>query len=188
LLQQAAEGDVPSTESALARARQAESQALLEYSRVLRIFSYLTVEGKLPQKDQGEEPPPRKGPSIISVVDDDESVRDSTRTLLRSAGYQVATFESAERFLDSGDLANTGCVVLDVRMPGMDGLELQRRLNASQADVPVIFLSAHDDARSRRLALDGGALDFLSKPFEAGALVTAVQVALMRRHADSRET
>jgi CheY-like chemotaxis protein len=188
LLQKEAEGHVPSTDSPLARARRAESEALMEYSRVLQIFTSLTLDGKMPQqKDAPEEPRRPEGPSIISVVDDDESIRDSTRTLLRSAGYQVATFESAERFLDSGALARTECIVLDVRMPGMDGLELQRRLKASQASVPIIFLTAHDDARNRRLALDGGAMDFLCKPFEAGALVTAVQAALTRRQVDLRE-
>jgi CheY-like chemotaxis protein len=185
LVQEEADVHPPSPESPLARARDAESRAHLEYSRVLQIFADLTLHGQLPHEGaHPPEPAQSKGTSIISVVDDDESIRDATRTLLRSAGYQVATFESAERFLDSGALANTECVVLDVRMPGMDGLELQRRLNASQAGVPVIFLTAHDDARSRRLALDGGARDFLCKPFEAGALVTAVRAALARRQMD----
>ena len=121
----------------------------------------------------------------VSVVDDEESIRDSTRMLLRSAGYQVSTFASAELFLKSGAVAETECLILDIRMPGMDGLQLQSCLNDSGAGVPIIFLTAHDDAKSRRLAIDGGALDFLAKPFEANSLLVAVQNALTR-HAVNR--
>ncbi len=116
--------------------------------------------------------------SLISVVDDDESIRDSTKTLLRSVGYRVATFESAELFLDSGAVEETECLILDVRMPGMDGLELQRRLKAADSGVPIIFVTAHDDRTKRRQAIEAGAVDFLGKPFEARALVVAVQTAL----------
>lgn len=115
---------------------------------------------------------------LISVVDDDESVRDSTRTLLRSAGYKVTTFESGERFLESGTLANTACLILDMRMSGMDGLELQRRLNASEARVPIIFVTAHDDQTRRQSAIDAGASDFFQKPFPASDLLEAIQTAL----------
>jgi len=119
---------------------------------------------------------------MISVVDDDESIRDSTKTLLRSVGYQVATFASAQLFLDSGAIAETDCVILDVRMPGMDGLELQRRLNASQAGIPIIFVTAHEDANSRWSAIQAGATDFLTKPVEANTLVAAIQTALALRN------
>jgi len=119
---------------------------------------------------------------MISVVDDDESIRDSTKTLLRSVGYQVATFASAQLFLDSGAIAETDCVILDVRMPGMDGLELQRRLNASQAGIPIIFVTAHKDANSRWSAIQAGATDFLTKPVEANTLVAAIQTALALRN------
>jgi FixJ family two-component response regulator len=118
---------------------------------------------------------------LISVVDDDESVRDSTRTLLRSVGYKVATFESSELFLESGGLSNTECLILDMRMPGMNGLELQRRLNASEARVPIIFVTAHDDRTSRQLAMDAGASDFFQKPFVANDLLGAVQTALKNK-------
>lgn len=121
------------------------------------------------------------GAILISIVDDDESIRDSTKTLLRSVGHRVATFASAELFLDSGAIAETECLILDVRMPGIDGLELQRRLNASGAGVPIIFVTAHDDITNRRQALAAGALDFLCKPFDAGALVAAVENARSRR-------
>jgi FixJ family two-component response regulator len=116
--------------------------------------------------------------SVISVVDDDESIREATKTLLRSAGYSVGTFASAEHFLDSGALRETECLILDVRMPGMSGLDLQRRLKSSESAVPVIFITAHDDNANRRQAIDAGAVDFFGKPFEAAALVDAVRTAL----------
>jgi CheY-like chemotaxis protein len=177
-------GRYPDPDSALARARQAESEALMEYSRVLRIFTDLTIHGKMPEQQtfttfsEGVLGPAE---SIISIVDDDESIRDSTKRLLRSAGYKVSTYASAETFLGSGDLRATNCIVLDVRMPGMDGLELQRKLNETKAGVPIVFLTAHDDSRSRRMAMDGGAVDFLCKPFEANSLVSAVETALTRQ-------
>jgi CheY-like chemotaxis protein len=181
LLQEEPDGQPPGADSPLALARREESEALEEYSHTLRIFTDLTIHGKLPDESSGGMGiTSKKGTQKISVVDDDESIRDSTRTLLRSAGYEVATFASGELFLDSGSLTETECIVLDVRMPGMDGLELQRRLNESQAGVPIVFLTAHDDARSRRLAMDGGAVDFLCKPFEANTLVTAVEAAITR--------
>jgi FixJ family two-component response regulator len=118
---------------------------------------------------------------MISVVDDDESVRDATRTLLRSVGYNVATFESSELFLESGTLPNTECLILDMRMPGIDGLELQRRLKASDASVPIIFVTAHSDRTNRQLAMDAGASDFFQKPFAASDLLGAIKTALQTR-------
>jgi FixJ family two-component response regulator len=116
--------------------------------------------------------------SLISVVDDDESIRDSTRTLLRSAGYEVATFESGELFLESSTLPQTRCLVLDIRMPGLSGLEVQRRLNLSYSRVPVIFVTAHDDKANRKLAIDAGAAEVFPKPFSANAFLMAVDTAL----------
>ncbi len=182
LQQQEPDGSVPGAGSPLAIARQAESAALAEYSRILRIFADLTIHGKLPPPEMGL-PAPSAPPAAVQrvfVVDDDESIRDSMRALLRSSGYSVSTFASAEAFLESGALREADCLVLDVRMPGMGGLELQQRLNQMQAGVPVIFLTAHDDARSRRLAIEGGAFDFLCKPCDANALVAAVETAQMR--------
>ncbi len=114
----------------------------------------------------------------ISIVDDDESIRRATRALLRSVGYRVETFASAELFLESDALRETDCLVLDVRMPGIDGLELQRRLNAAQSHIPIIFVTAHDDKSYRTTAMDAGAVNFFRKPFEANAFVAAVQAAL----------
>jgi CheY-like chemotaxis protein len=177
LLQEDTEGRLPIPANVLVLAREAESEALIEYSRVLGIFTDLTIHGKLPEETVASVGSRSTG-KMISVVDDDESIRDSTETLLRSAGYLVATFASAELFLESGAVAETECVIVDVRMPGMNGLELQRHLNASNPNVPIIFITAHDDAANRRSAIDAGAVDFLSKPFDARTLLTMVQRAL----------
>ena len=117
---------------------------------------------------------------VISVVDDDESIRQSLGGLMRSVGFGVKVFSSAEEFLNSGDPRNTGCLILDVRMPGMDGFELQRRLEASQYEIPVIFITAHGDEELRRRALIAGAVDYLLKPFTEEALLNAVQAALKK--------
>ena len=116
----------PDATDALMRARQAESQALAEYTHVLRMFADLTIRGKPPEEQPAAGSNGREV-SLISIVDDDESVREATKTLLRSVGYQVETFASAENLLHSGALGETECLILDVRMPGIDGLELQRR-------------------------------------------------------------
>jgi FixJ family two-component response regulator len=116
--------------------------------------------------------------SKISIVDDDESIRKATRALLRSVGYQVETFASAELFLESKARRETDCLVLDVRMPGIDGLELQRQLNVAQSHIPIIFITAHNDKAYRTTAMDAGAVNFFHKPFEANAFVAAIQVAL----------
>jgi CheY-like chemotaxis protein len=180
LLAEERDGRAPRPDSTLARARQAQSEALMEYARVLRLFTDLVVLGKMPEETLHCERTGSKE-DMIAVIDDDESIRDSTNALLRSAGHKVRTFASAELFLDSDALAATECIILDVRMPGMDGLELQRRLRASHADIPIIFVTAHDDASSRHSAMAGGAIDFLSKPFQSGALEATVQAALTCR-------
>lgn len=122
----------------------------------------------------------RLNDTLISVVDDDESIRDSTRMLLRSAGYEVATFESGELFLKSDAVIFTGCLILDIRMPGMNGLELQRLLNLSDAGVPIIFVTADYDGNGRQLAMDAGARDFLEKPYVASELLAAIRTALRK--------
>src|SRR5215510_2016906 len=106
---------------------------------------------------------------LISVVDDDTSVRESLQCLIRSFGFAVEAFASAEEFLNSGNLHNTRCMILDVRMPVMNGLELQRRLAASHREIPVIFITAHGDEAARSQALKDGAVDYLIKPFRAQA-------------------
>lgn len=119
-----------------------------------------------------------KNENLVSIIDDDESVRDSTKTLLRSLGYRVATFSSAVTFLDAEAATETRCLILDIAMPDMSGLELQGILNASGSDVKVVFVTAHDNDANRKRALDAGAVGFLCKPFEARDLIAALQRAL----------
>jgi len=116
--------------------------------------------------------------SLISVVDDDTSVRESLQCLIRSFGFAVVAFASAEEFLNSSHLPDTRCMILDVRMPGMSGLELQRRVAASHREVPVIFITAHGDEAARSQALKNGAVDYLLKPFREEALLHAIHAAL----------
>ena len=114
----------------------------------------------------------------ISVVDDDESVRTATEALLRSIGYEVKTFASAELFLESGALRETECLVLDVQMPGIDGLELQRELNEAGFRVPIIFITANEEGTHRQRAIEAGAVNFFCKPFDAKAFLAAIQLVL----------
>ena len=117
---------------------------------------------------------------IISIVDDDISVRRSTRRLLRSSGFHTEAFASAEEFLDSKAATATACLILDLRMPGMNGLELQRRLAQTGNRVPIIFLSAHASEEDERSALRAGAVQFLRKPISKEALLSAIRDALKR--------
>jgi FixJ family two-component response regulator len=115
---------------------------------------------------------------MVSIVDDDASLRRSLRNLLMSAGLPAETFESAEVFLESGSLDNTGCLVLDLRMPGMGGLGLLKRLADSGARIPVIILTAHADDDMRQRMLQMGATAFLEKPVRGPALLQAIRSAL----------
>jgi len=119
--------------------------------------------------------------SLISIVDDDDSVRESLSGLIRSVGFGALVFASAEEFLNSNHLSDTDCLILDVRMPGMNGLELQRQLAASHMSIPVIFITAHGDEETRVRALNGGAVDYLLKPFSEEALLNAINTALKTR-------
>jgi FixJ family two-component response regulator len=115
----------------------------------------------------------------ISVVDDDESVRESLRGLMRSVGFRVGAFASAEEFLNSEHRLQTDCLILDVRMPGMNGLELYRHLASSGPAIPVVFITAHGSKHSGRgQALSEGAVEYLIKPFSEEALLQAVNAAL----------
>ncbi len=116
--------------------------------------------------------------SVVCIVDDDASLRRSLRNLLMSVGFRVETFQSAELFLESAHRENPGCVVLDLRMPGMSGLDLLRQLAASGSRIPVIILTAHGDDETRRRSLQAGAVAFLEKPFQSAALLDAVRTAL----------
>jgi FixJ family two-component response regulator len=112
---------------------------------------------------------------LVSIVDDDDSVRVSTRRLLRWSGLRAEAFSSAEEFLRSELLAQTACLVLDVRMPGMDGLELQRRLTEIGQPIPIVFVSARASEEEEKRALREGAAGFLRKPVSKAALLSAIQ-------------
>jgi FixJ family two-component response regulator len=116
--------------------------------------------------------------SLISVVDDDESLRESLEGLLKSLGHLVAVFSSAESFLSSEILAKTNCLILDVRMPGMSGPELQRELINQQEKLPIIFITAHGDEDVISRVMAEGAVDCLLKPFSEDSLLNAINLAL----------
>ena len=115
---------------------------------------------------------------FIAVVDDDESVQNALQDLLEAVGLPTRSFGSAEEFLKSGPPRNTKCLVTDIRMPGMSGLELQAKLNAEQLSIPIIFITAHGDEKMRLQAMRAGAVDFLTKPFDEQVLLDAIQAAL----------
>ena len=116
--------------------------------------------------------------NLISVIDDDESVRRTTALLIESFGLRAAAFESAEGFLKSGQLHDTACLIVDVQMPGMNGLQLQSHLAAEGCGIPIIFITAYDDRESRGRAMRAGAVAFLSKPFGDEQLLQTIRSAL----------
>jgi len=115
---------------------------------------------------------------IVAIVDDDESVRRALEGLLKAVGLRAIGFPSAEEFLNSGQQHNTACLVTDIRMPGMSGLDLQARLNSQNVKIPTIFITAHGDANMRMQALRAGAVEFLAKPFNDDVLLEHVKAAL----------
>jgi|SRR5580658_3308540 FixJ family two-component response regulator len=117
---------------------------------------------------------------FVAIVDDDDSVRGTLQGLLRVAGFSSRAFDSAEAFLGSDHHRDTACLITDIRMPGMSGLELQARLNAEQCRIPTIFITAHGDEEMRFRALRAGAVEFLPKPFDDEVLIESVRVALER--------
>jgi FixJ family two-component response regulator len=116
--------------------------------------------------------------ATVFVVDDDPSVRRGLERLLRAAGYRVETYASVEQFLERGTVDGPGCLVLDVRMPGQGGLELQQILASQGSLLPIIFITGHGDVPTVVRAMKGGAVDFLLKPFDEGELLAAVDQAL----------
>ena len=116
---------------------------------------------------------PTDGP-LVAIVDDDELFRRSLELLVRSAGFSIATFGSAEDFLDSADLDRAACAILDMRLPGMNGLDLQQRLIRRPGPMPLVFISAHEEAIMRATALRAGAIAFLKKPFDNSTLLDAL--------------
>jgi FixJ family two-component response regulator len=115
---------------------------------------------------------------LIVIVDDDASMRDALTSLLRSVGWRTEGFASAEAFLQSGQVHTTACLLLDVQLPGVSGLELQRQLRSRQARIPIIFITGHGNEAMRAEALQAGAVAFFAKPFDDTALLEAIHAAL----------
>ena len=115
---------------------------------------------------------------LISIVDDDEGIRQALKSLIDSVGFRAEVFDSGEKFLNSPYLSQTDCLIADVRMPGMSGLELQDRLSAAGRSIPIVFISAHEDREARVRGLRAGAIDFLQKPFSEDSLLGAISVCL----------
>ena len=114
---------------------------------------------------------------IIAIIDDDEAMQDSLRDLIEAAGLEARCFGSAEEFLESDLHRKAACLILDVRMPKMSGLQLQAKLKEEESNVPIIFITAHGDARMRIRAMREGAVEFLSKPFDHQLLLKRVRAA-----------
>jgi FixJ family two-component response regulator len=117
---------------------------------------------------------------VIAIVDDDRRVRESLESLIESAGFTARAFSLAEDFLQGGLLAGTSCLITDVRMPGMGGLDLQRCVRRERPELPVIFITGHHEDEVERCALAQGAACFISKPFDAGELLRVVKSALSK--------
>ena len=115
---------------------------------------------------------------MVAIIDDDGSCRAAIQRLLKTAGFSVQSFASSEDFLSSGHQHETGCIIADIRMPGMSGLDLQTKLSSDHCPIPTIFITAHGDEKMRLQAMRAGAVKFLTKPFDGGALIEDVRVAL----------
>ena len=115
---------------------------------------------------------------LVAIVDDDESVRTALQGLMKAVGLTARSFASAEEYLKSGLQNKTACLIADIRMPGISGLELQAKLNAEHCRIPTIFITAHGDGKMRMQALRAGAVEFLAKPFDEEALLESVRAAL----------
>jgi FixJ family two-component response regulator len=115
---------------------------------------------------------------LIAIVDDDDLMRSALQGLLKAVGLPALAFASAEDFLKSGQHHHTACLIADIRMPGMSGLELQAKLNAEHCRIPTIFITAHGDAKMRMQALRAGAVEFMAKPFDDEVLLESVRAAL----------
>jgi len=124
--------------------------------------------------------PTDEKPKFVAIVDDDELIRDALGGLMKEAGFSAQAFASAEEFLNSGSREHTACLIADIRMPGMSGLELQSRLNDGQYRIPIIFITGQGDEKMRIQAMRAGAVEFLTKPFDDEVLLDSVRAALDR--------
>jgi FixJ family two-component response regulator len=122
----------------------------------------------------------RQNSRLIAIVDDDESLRSALQDLIESDGLSALCFGSAEQFLNSEARQKAACLIADIRMPGMSGLELQAKLKAEGYRIPIIFITAHGDAEMRTLAMRDGAVEFLTKPFDDAVLLEIVHAALAK--------
>ena len=120
----------------------------------------------------------RKKGNMVAIVDDDDLMRSALQGLLKAAGMPARAFSSAEEFLESGQQRQAACLISDIRMSGMSGLELQAKLNVEQCRIPTIFITAHGDEKMRMQALRAGAVEFMAKPFDDEALLESVRAAL----------
>ena len=120
----------------------------------------------------------QRNTNLVAIVDDDDLVRNALQGLLKSVGLPAQTFASSEEFLKSGQQHHAGCLIADIRMPGISGLELQAKLNADRCRIPTIFITAHGDEKMRMQALRAGAVEFLAKPFDDEVLLESVRAAL----------
>jgi FixJ family two-component response regulator len=119
-----------------------------------------------------------KAPKLVAIVDDDEFVRHALGGLMKAAGFSALAFASAEEFLNSGAHEHTACLIADIRMPGLSGLDLQAKLNEGRHRIPIIFITAQGDEKMRMRALRAGAVEFLTKPFDDEVLLDSVRAAL----------
>ena len=117
-------------------------------------------------------------PGLVAILDDDELMRSALQGLLKTVELPAQSFASAEEFLNSGQHHQIACLIADIRMPGMSGLELQAKLNAERCKIPIIFITAHGDEKMRMQALRAGAVEFMAKPFNDEALLESVRAAL----------
>jgi len=117
---------------------------------------------------------------IIAIVDANEPLREALGSVLKAAGFATATFPSAEEFLDAADNQSTACIVLDVRLPGMSGIEMQRRLTETNSSIPIIFVTAHGDSSLRDLLMKAGAAGFLNKPVRSDTLLREIRAAIKK--------
>src|SRR6266404_1727857 len=120
----------------------------------------------------------RRNTKLVAIVDDDDLIRSALHGLLKSIGLPSQTFASSEEFLKSGRQHQAACLIADIRMPGMSGLDLQAKLNADRCRIPTIFITAHGDEKMRMQALRAGAVEFMAKPFDDEALLESVRAAL----------
>jgi FixJ family two-component response regulator len=132
--------------------------------------------------------PLRNSTNIIAIVDDDEPFREAIGSVLKASGFTVSNFGTAEEFFDFSQRETTACLILDVRLPGMSGIELQRRMQEARSTTPIVFVTAHGDDRLRDLLIKAGAAAFLNKPVRSDALLKEIRAVVSQDAGDPPET